>query len=706
MERRIGKGGAMVLGLVIILAAVHACSQSLPASAQSRARSFVDAAASSRDLSRPAGKEWPVFGGDEYNTRYSTLHRINVHNISSLGAVWVSERFEEDGQSRVTPIIHDGVMFVTAGRQVYALNAKTGVKLWSYKTSGGGFGPDAVPNDRGVGLGAGMVFVGLKDGHVIALDEKTGVFKWARQTGAAQLKKGQTAAVPPLYIDGYLLTGLSNADVYVRGKVAGLNAQTGEELWSFYSVPSPGEPGSETWPSDNDVWQFGGGGVWSALAVDQELGLVYATTGNAVPVFGGDWRPGNNLYTCSVVAIDLHTGQLRWYYQLVHHDVFDGDVGTPVVLFDLPLAGARRKALAALRSDGYLYVLDRETGMPLLPVEERPVPQLASQKTAPTQPFPVGGESVLMSCDDWKKKEIPAGFALGCMWTAPASITDPQNVLAPFPSVRAVPMAYSPLTGYLYAQGTSMLGWPRRSTDPFFVDFGRAVPGLKPRRDLVAIDPRTEKIVWRTPLPATVAHGLPDHSSGGPIVTAGGLLFQSLGDGNIAGFDATNGAALWRFQAGTPGASGTPVSYEIDGEQYLAVPIGAAIWAFKLGGKIPAPPDPGNAPAEIFAGPVIDTTQIETASLVTAASGSGTRYFIDEYAFHPYRSRVKAGTAVLFVNNGDLYHQIAALDGSWNTASLGPTQEAFIRFDKPGRYTFICKDHPWTYGEIIVVPAD
>jgi plastocyanin len=364
--------------------------------------------------------------------------------------------------------------------------------------------------------------------------------------------------------------------------------------------------------------------------------------------------------------------------------------------------------LAAIRSDGYLFELDRETGAPILSVEERPVPQLTSQMTSPTQPFPGRGDSVLMSCDEWRRERIPAGFVLGCMWTAPASATDPQNVLAPFPAVRATPLAYSPITGYFYAQGTSMLGWPRRSPDPFFFDFSTAVPGLKAYKHLVAIDSRTGKVVWRTPIPAYVDHGLPTHLSGGPLVTAGGLLFQSLGDGNVAGFDAVSGAVVWRFQTGMAGYSGAPATYEIDGEQYIAVPMGAAVWAFKLGGKLASAPGAvlQSAPEEEFTGPVIDTAQIATTSLVTTVSGSAPRYFIDEHAFHPYRARVNVGTQVLFVNNGDVGHEVVALDGSWGTGPLSPTQEAYVRFEKPGHYTYICKDHPWAYGEIIVVAAN
>lgn len=696
-----------------------ACALLLSAPCTSRsAAAEANTPSGAEDFSHPAGRDWPIAGGDWNNTRYSTLDQINTHSVTRLGAVWLSEKFDEGGTSRVTPIVRDGLMFVSAGRKVYALNPKTGARVWSYQTvpdmppvgrvpvaqpaEGAPTLPDEVPNDRGVGVGGGLVFVGLRDGNVIALDERTGALQWVRQTGAEQPKKGQWAAVPPLYYNGNILTGLSNGDTFLRGRLTELDAVTGHERWRLFTIPAPGDSGHESWPALSDVWKVGGGGVWSNLAVDPALGVVYATTGNAVPMFAGDVRPGNNLYTCSVLAVSATTGTLQWYYQLVHHDVFDGDIGTPVILYDAHVGGQVHKALAALRADGYLYQLDRRTGAPLLPVKERPVPQLRSQATAPTQPFPVGGESILMSCEDWKKETLPAGFVLGCMWTAPASPTDPQNVLAPFPSVRATPMAYSPQTEYFYAQGTSMLGWPRRAADPFFFDFGSTIPGLHAYKELAAIDSHTGKIAWRRRIRASVIGGLPIHLSGGPLVTAGGLLFQSLGDGNFAALDAGSGSVLWRFQTGMGGAGGAPASYAIDGEQYVAVPMGRAIWTFKLGGTLPGAADPAILTEEAFSGPVIDTSQIETTTLDSSTSGSGTRYFVDEYTFHPYRARVAVGTEVLFVNNGDIRHEIVATDGSWGTGPLSPTQEARVRFDKPGRYIYICKDHPWVYGQISV----
>jgi quinohemoprotein ethanol dehydrogenase len=666
------------------------------------------------EYDRPAAADWPLVGGDWNNSRYSVLAQINTENVKHVGAAWTSEKFSDGATSRSTPVVKDGLMFLTAGRHVYALDAKTGKRAWNYSTIPDDRAQDftptpekmmellnspmGLPNGKGVGVGSGLVFVGLKDGRVIALQQKTGQFVWARQTGIDQPKKGQWAAVAPTYSNGIVFTGLSDGDHNQRGRLTALNASTGKLIWQLYSVPGPGEPGHATWPAFNDVWKFGGGGVWTNPPVDPELGLVYFTTGNPVPAYAGDWRPGTNLYTCSVLAVDIGTGKLKWYYQLVHHDVFEADLGIPIVLYDAEIGGRTRKALAVMRADGHLFQLDRVTGEPILPIEERPVPQRASQKTAPTQPFPAGGESILMSCDEWRKERIPAGFVLGCMFTPaawPPPSPDPQNVLAPFPAAKGSLMAFSPQTGYFYAQSASMLHWPRRSQDPYFLNWVGAVPGLKSYGQLAAIDNKTGKIAWKKRMPVT-------HLAGSPLVTAGGLMFRSSGDGNVEAYNAKTGSLLWQFQTGTAGG-GPPASYEINGEQHIALAIGPTVWAFKLGGQpSSAAPPTISTQDEEFSGPLVDTEEIETTTLHRSLIEPGARYFIDEFTFNPYRARVHAGAKVLFVNNGILRHQIVALDGSWGTGPLSAAQEAWITFDRPGEYTYICKDHPWSYGQIVV----
>lgn len=694
----------VLFGCVVVLTsfvAVHS---------QSGAQSVLE------DAALLAVKEWPLSNGDWGNTRYSTLSQINTRNTKDLRAVWISQRFEDGALSRSTPVVKDGLMFVTAGTRVYAINAKTGQSVWSFQTdarkpvaglettrgqaevliSGQG-----LPNSQGVAAGEGKVFVGITDGRVIALSQKTGELLWNRQTGEDPPHRGQSVSSAPVYAGGGVFTGLANGDFGLRGRVVALDAKTGHELWHFFTVPGPGEVGHDTWPQDSDIWKQGGAGVWLPGTVDPDLGMVYFVTGNGVPQTGGELRAGDNLFTSSVVALDMKTGKLRWHYQVIHHDIWDADIATPPVLYIAQVDGRPRKALATMRPDGYLFLLDRETGKPLIPVEERPVPQDRLAKTAATQPFPVGADSILPDCSEWKDK-VPPAFVLGCTYT-PFSF-DNVNVLAPGFTVRVSPMSYSPQTGYFYTQGSATLGSRRRlSEDPWFFTVGGAGGGIAllnlPSRSFFgALDSRTGKIVWKKEVPPGTL------GRSGAITTAGGLMFRGGGDGNFEAYDAKTGVLLWQFQIGS---EATPAStYEIDGEQYIAMAAGSNVWAFKLGGTIQPLEARQRSAAGSTAGGglVFDTNHIETASLVRDIGvNGGQRYAVDEHTFNPTRARVRVGTWVTWMNNGRIVHTIVAQDGSWTTGTLQPAEESSVTFKTPGTYTYICKQHPWAIGQLIVL---
>jgi plastocyanin/outer membrane protein assembly factor BamB len=475
-----------------------------------------------------------------------------------------------------------------------------------------------------------------------------------------------------------------------------VDAKTGRELWRFFVVPRPGEPGHETWPQNNLAWEWGGASIWLAPVVDPDLGLVYYGTGNPDPItYSGEVRAGNNLFTCSVIALDMKTGKLKWYYQFMHHDLWEQDVATPLVLYDQQVNGRLHKGVGAMRPDGYLFLLDRETGKPLIPVHERPVPQDSFEKTAPTQPFP-DGDSILRSCDDWKDK-VPAGFSVGCFAAPSPKI---QNVLTYGVEVRFVPMSFSPQTGYFYAQGKDQLVWFRRGDDPLMSQFGvHAAYNIDKYADsvLAAIDSRTNKVVWKKIVPMTNGYG-----PGGSLTTAGGLAFHRMGDGTFQAFDAKTGDLLWQFQTGHPLGDSSPITYELDGQQYVAISAATSMWAFRLGGTVPqaaAPPAP--RPYEAFTGPIEDAMEIQTASLIEVNG----HYWVDHTAFHPYRARVKAGVPVTFTNNGYEDHTLLSLDGSWTTGLLHPSETITLTFAKPGEYTYACKEHPWSYGQLIVVES-
>ena len=266
--------------------------------------------------------------------------------------------------------------------------------------------------------------------------------------------------------------------------------------------------------------------------------------------------------------------------------------------------------------------------------------------------------------------------------------------------MRATPMAFDPQTHLFYVTGNAGLQWFRRAEDPdfFSLTFNQRVPGLNKLSFgvLAALDSRTNKIVWKKEFRG----GRPS----GALATAGGLLFQMAGDGNLQAYDATNGSLVWQFQTGIAGGS-PPIAFENAGEQYVATVVGGAVWAFKLGGTLPAQPTPTVPPQEDFAGAITDTASIETATLARDMGLTGAHFMTDEYEFNPYRARVRAGTKVSWRNNGRLVHTVVAEDGSWSTGPLNPLDVGTVTFDKPGTYTYISKEYPWVYGEIIVEPA-
>jgi len=636
--------------------------------------------------------QWSTVDGNLGNTRYSSLAQINSQNVTKLGAAWMSEKVGPAPSSRAMPVIDNGLMFLTAPPNVYAVNINTGKIAWRYSPEPGGS-----PDREGVAVGDGLVFVGLSNANLIALREDTGDLVWKTFIGDPVHEPSAGASGAPLFADGLVSIGL-NADYGYRGQIVAVDVKTGHEAWRFFVVPAPGEPGSETWPKNNAAWTHGGGAVWLVGASDPELGLVFYATGNAVPQYGGENRPGDNLYTDSVVALDSKTGKLRWYYQIVRHDIWEADVAEPPVLFDAQVNGQSRKAIAAMRTDGYLFMLDRTTGKPLGRVEDRPVPQDAFQKTAATQPYPVGAEPVLPDCDYWKTQPLPRGFEVGCFFT-PASVQKP-NLLGPVYGMRATPMAFDPQTRFFYVTGNAGLQWFRRAEDPdfFTLSLNARVPGLSklPFGVLAALDSRTDKIVWKKEF-----HG---SRPSGALATAGGLVFQMPGDGSLQAYDASNGSLLWQFQTGELGGS-PPITFENAGEQYIATIVGGNVWAFKLGGTLPSRPAPVVAPPEEFSGAITDTATIETTTLARDMGITGSHYIIDEYEFNPYRARVKAGTRVIWKNNGQMVHTIVAEDGSWTTAPLKPLDVGTIVFDKPGTYVYHCKEHPWVYGQIIVEPG-
>jgi outer membrane protein assembly factor BamB/plastocyanin len=612
----------------------------------------------------------------------------------------------------MTPIVHDGLLFFAAGSRVYALDARTGRRIWVRQTetrTSNATGWQqmvsglATTRSWGLSVGGGLLYIGLMNGHILALREKSGAVAWDQLINPEPLAIAKGVICTPLYVAGVLYLGLGMETT--EGHAVAVDARSGRILWRVPTLAEPGLPGSESWPSQGAIWRSGGGHPWTAGAADPSLGIVYFVTGNASPPYGGGVRPGNNLYTVSLIALDMKSGKIRWYQQLIHHDVWEADLSVPPVLFELSVKGRARHAVGALRGDGFLFVFDRETGEPLIPIEERPVPQNAQLRTSATQPFPKDADSILPPCESWRSR-LPAGFILGCMFDPPSP--DVPNLLAQWASVRIAPMSFDPQSFTIYAQGQNSLLWRKVARDPYLGDTndheGGRIPGYpRPTVIIAAIDTRTDKVLWRKELPSFDESGY--RADGGALSTAGGLLFHQGGDGTLRAFDAKSGDVLWKFQIDYAVSDAPPMSYVYDGRQYVAFIGGTKVWAFALNGRLPqAAPIPPR-PVEEFTGAIADTNEIETMT-VAQTPANGHRYFMDEYAFNPYRARVQAGSSVTFINNGYLPHTIVAADGSWTTGTIGPTEIRTLPFAKPGTYKYSSKEYPWSYGQLIVISAE
>jgi alcohol dehydrogenase (cytochrome c) len=599
------RGGAMkfVLKSTTWLVPV-ALAVAAPCAGQSSAR-VARAAFSVKRLVEPPTVSWPTNGGNLYNQRYSPLDQINAGNVAGLKGVWRA-RLEGSGvapqfSAEAQPVVHDGVAYLSTGaNDVFALSLETGAILWQYEAH---LDPAITSvccgwNNRGVALSADKVFVGRLDGRLVALERKTGKPVWTVEAERWQDNFSITPA--PVYVDGLVITGFAGADRGTRGRVKAYDAEDGGLVWTFYTIPGPGEPGHETWPQDNDAWRYGGASVWQTPAVDPELGLVYFSTGNAGPDYNGAVRAGDNLYSASIVAVELKTGRYRWHFQQVHHDIWDYDSSNPVVLMDLMVGGAPRKALVEVSKTGWAYILDRETGEPIVGIDERPVPQERTQATAATQPFPRGEAVVPQSI------EIPPeGFDLvnsGRIFT-PFVGEDP-TIVKPgiWGGANWPPSAYDPRSQRLFVCASSAPNGftgggdddPPPPVQGESYTAGRTVFSRMPRTGIVAaMDMTTNTAAWR--------YRWPEQCYSGLLATGGDLLFVGRNDGRLTALDSRTGKQLWEFQTGA--GMHAPVStFEYAGKQYVLAYSGGnaligsargdSVWLFGLDGAL-APAEAG-----------------------------------------------------------------------------------------------------------------
>jgi quinohemoprotein ethanol dehydrogenase len=543
----------------------------------------------------PSAKDFPLAGGNLANQRYSGLGQITPANVSRLGGAWMVHVTDQSGTGNMeaTPVVVNGVMYIPTGAGgVLALNAATGKVVWKYQAPNGG-------TNRGVAVGDGKVFSSGGGNTLVALDQETGDLAWTVKVG----DRGTTVA-PAVYYSGSVYMGVSGGEGGVRGHFGAFDAKTGKETWGFWATPSAGEKGSETW--EGDSWKYGGGPFWTQPAIDPELGMVYISTGNASPDNDGTQRGGNNLYTASIVALDLKTGAYKWHFQEVHHDVWDYDDEGAPVLADIKFEGRTRKVLIHAGKTGFLYIYDRTDGKPLIGIEEKPVPQEPRMKSAATQPFPIG-DSFVPTCPE--AGSYAPGSETSCIFGA---YWDKPIVMTPGTQGGNswAPMTFNPKTGLIYVPGSIINSsftlrrqdWDtegNRFQSPPDTGGGFARPAGEPRAGtLTAMNPATNKIVWQKRMKFPIGTG------SGLLSTATGLMFHGESDGRIVAYDIKDGSELWSFQTGA-GADAPVITYEIGGEQYVAILAGGNtfqlsahgdnLWAFKIGGSLPAaatPPEP------------------------------------------------------------------------------------------------------------------
>jgi alcohol dehydrogenase (cytochrome c) len=548
---------------------------------------------------------WPTNGGNLYNQRYSPLTAINRANVGQLKGVWRA-RLGGSGTAPqysgfAQPIVYDGVAYISTGaNDVFALSIDTGALLWQYsaKLDPGITSVCCGWNNKGVAISTDKVFIGQLDGRLVALDRATGKVAWSIQAERWQDSFSITAA--PLYFDGRVIIGFAGGDRGTRSRLKAYDAKDGRLIWTFFTIPGPGEPGHDSWPKDNDAWKYGGAAIWQTPAVDPDLGLIYFSTGNAAPDYNGAFRAGDNLYAASMLAIELATGKYRWHFQQVHHDIWDYDAVNPVVLFDANIGGRTRKAIVEVGKTGWAYILDRETGKPLIGIDEKPVPQEPRQATARTQPFPRGDAVVPQLIEI-----APEGHALvndGRIFTP--FVGTASTIVAPgiWGGASWPPSAYDPVQQRLFVCASSVINGFTGGGDPKFVAptsgtsyLGGATTFTRAARTgiIAALDVTTNKLAWR--------YQWPEQCYSGTLATAGGLLFVGRSDGRLTALDSATGKQIWEFQTGA--GMHAPVStFEHKGKQYLlafsggAALIGSArgdsVWLFGLDGTLP-PDRPG-----------------------------------------------------------------------------------------------------------------
>jgi alcohol dehydrogenase (cytochrome c) len=501
---------------------------------------------------------WLSYSGTPKNQRFSPLTQITTANVKNLQQAWIWQARSLE-KFQATPIVVDGVMYtVEAPNNVVALDAATGRPFWQFNYTPA---PEARACcgrvNRGVAILGNTLYLGTLDAHLIALDAKTGQQIWKSQVALA--KAGYSITHNPTIVKDKVIVGTGGGDGPIRGYIAAFDAKTGAEVWRFYTIPAPGEPGNDTWAGDS--WKVGGVGVWNAGAYDPETNLVFFGTGNPAPDWDGSTRRGDNLYSDSVVALDADTGKLKWHYQFTPHDELDYDSTQVPVLADIQWQGKPRKVMLWANRNGVMYVLDRVTGEFL---KGKPY-----VKTNWLDGFDAKGRP--------NRVKFPT-----------------REGTAIYPHVHGAtnwaPPAFSPRTGLFY-----VATWENSGTFAVEGQFPRAIPGPNTRQTTMGAtnlvpfynDPDTGEAygVVRAYDPQTLDQKwefkLGDITWGGTLVTAGDVVFSGGRDGYFLALDAKTGALLWKANVGGQ-INAAAMSYAVNGKQYIAINAGSSLFTYAL----------------------------------------------------------------------------------------------------------------------------
>jgi alcohol dehydrogenase (cytochrome c) len=502
---------------------------------------------------KTAGANWVSYNGDYSGRRYSALAQVTTENASGLRVKW---RFHTAGAGVMegTPVVVDGVMFVTRSNDVWALDAATGKMLWHHaRAVSDGLIDDASGHiNRGVAVLGTRVFAETDNAHLVCLDAQTGKELWDVLYATGNRNYGATSA--PLVVKDKVLVGTSGGDDGVRGFVAAFDVVTGKEAWRFWTIPAPGEKGAESWPGD--MYQHGGGTTWMPGTYDAELNTIYWGTGNPSPDFDGSVRPGDDLYTSSLLALDPDTGRLKWHFQFSPHDLYDYDAVQTPVLVDANFAGKPRKLVVTANRNGFLYILDRTNGTYLFSKQFSASENWAKGIDEAGRPVSAG------LIPDEKGVTVCPGYSGATNWYSPS---------------------YDLQTGMFYFRSLESCSLFRAKTEKFvegqgYYSTGADAPQMAnpPNSGIMnAFNVGTLEFAWRTPLDG------PDNAIAGVMSTAGGVVAFGNDKREFEVDDARTGKKLW--SAALPAtAHASPMAFSAGAREYFAVTAGDDVVAFGL----------------------------------------------------------------------------------------------------------------------------